>query len=171
VNAGDSLFVLADPSQLWVSADVREQEWEASALTPGCRLRVTVPALNKETFDAELYYVGREVSRDAHSLPIMGRLDNSRGRLRPGLFVQVELPVGEAVQRLVVPAGAVQTHDGRPVVFVEEAQGRYRRRDVQTGASHEGWTEVKSGLSTGDRVVAEGACLLKSEQLLEGERE
>src|SRR5204863_9710444 len=106
-----------------------------------------------------------------HSLPIMGRLDNSKGRLRPGLFVQVELPVGEAVQRLVVPAGAVQTHDGRPVVYVEEAAGRYRRKDVKTGASSEGWTEVKSGVAAGDRAVSEGAFLLKSEQLLEGERE
>jgi cobalt-zinc-cadmium efflux system membrane fusion protein len=171
VDVGASLFVLADPSQLWVSAEVREQEWEASALTPGCRLRVTVPALNQESYDAELYYVGREVSRDAHSLPIMGRLDNSKGRLRPGLFVQVELPVGEAVQKIVVPSEAVQTHEGRPVVFVEEAEGRYRRREVKTGASVEGWTEVKAGIAAGERVVSEGAFLLKSEQLLEGERE
>jgi cobalt-zinc-cadmium efflux system membrane fusion protein len=168
-NVGDSLFVLADPSQIWVSADVREQEWEASSLTPGCRLRVTVPALNNESFDADLYYVGREVARDANSLPIMGRLDNSQGRLRPGLFVQVELPVGQAVQRLVVPDGAIQTFDGHPVVYREEAEGRYRRTVVKPGISSDGWTEVTGGLADGDRVVSEGAFLLKSEQLLEAE--
>jgi cobalt-zinc-cadmium efflux system membrane fusion protein len=171
VNVGDSMFVLADSSHLWVSADVREQEWEASALTAGCRLRVVVPALHNESFDAELYYVGREVSLDAHSLPIMGRLDNSRGQLRPGLFVQVELPIGPAVKRLAVPDEAVQTKDGHPVVYVEEAEDRYRCAEIKIGATSDGWTEVLQGVTVGDRVVSEGAFLLKSEQLLEREPE
>lgn len=166
VNVGDSLFVLADSSQLWVSADVREQEWAASALTPGCRLRVTVPAMSNDCFDAELYYVGREVSREGHSLPIMGRLDNLKGQLRPGLFVQVELPIGQVMQRLAVPEASVQSFDGRPVVYVEVAEGRYRRTEIKPGDTADGWTEVQQGLADGDRVVSEGAFLLKSEELL-----
>ncbi|HVJ68210.1 MAG TPA: hypothetical protein VM510_09515, partial [Caulifigura sp.] len=107
-----------------------------------------------------------EVSREAHSLPIMGRLDNSKGRLRPGLFVQVELPIGQVTQQLAVPDAAVQTFVGRPVVYVETAEGHFRRTEIKVGATADGWTEVQQGLVAGDRVVSEGAFLLKSEELL-----
>ena len=48
-------------------------------------------------------------------------------------------------------------------VFVEEAVGEYRQVDVQTGSRSGGRIEIIEGLAIGDRIVIEGAFLLKSE--------
>ncbi len=169
VDAGDSLFIVADPSSLWVSAEIREQEWSALALGSGSVLKVTVPALGNATFDAKVYYIGREVDRAGNSLPLIGELPNPDGKLRPGLFVQVQLAVGAREDALAVPEAAVQTNDGQTVVYIEQSSGKYRAQLVETGPSRGGWVEIRKGLSGGEKVVTRGAFLLKSEHLLESE--
>jgi cobalt-zinc-cadmium efflux system membrane fusion protein len=171
VIVGDALFVLADSSRLWVAADVREQEWGVLALNPQSTLRVTVPALEGAEFQATLYYVGREVSALGNSLPLLARIENEGGQLRPGLFVRVELPLGESRETLAVPDSAIQVHEGRRFVFVTESAGCFRSTDVEIGESCDGWTEIRNGLNVGDQVVSKGAFILKSERLLEGESE
>jgi cobalt-zinc-cadmium efflux system membrane fusion protein len=68
---------------------------------------------------------------------------------------------------LTVPAAAVMRHERRAFVFVPAGSDRYRRVDVEVGAEVGGSVEVKSGLTAGEQVVADGAFLLKSELLLE----
>lgn len=63
---------------------------------------------------------------------------------------------------LVVPSDAVQTVDGRPVVFVLEANG-FRARPVVPGRMAAGRTEILRGLREGERVAGRGAFLLKAE--------
>jgi cobalt-zinc-cadmium efflux system membrane fusion protein len=70
---------------------------------------------------------------------------------------------------LVVPSDAVQTVEGRPSVFVLEANG-FRARPVATGASASGQTEILSGLTGRERIAGAGAFLLKAE-LAKGEAE
>jgi membrane fusion protein, heavy metal efflux system len=63
---------------------------------------------------------------------------------------------------LVVPTEAVQTVEGRPVVFVAEANG-FRVRPVVRGRMAAGRTEILRGLAEGERVAGRGAFLLKAE--------
>jgi multidrug efflux pump subunit AcrA (membrane-fusion protein) len=81
------------------------------------------------------------------------------------MFATVTLGEGDARPVVVVPAGAVQTVDGRPVVFVEESAGRFTMRNVELGAEGDGEVEVTTGVSAGDRIVATGSFVLKSELL------
>jgi len=92
-------------------------------------------------------------------------LPNPQGRLKPEMYATVMLGEGEPRPVVVVPASAVQDIDGKPIVFVEEAKGRYRRRDVTVGPERDGTLEVKTGLRAGERIVVTGAFLLKSELL------
>jgi len=116
-----------------------------------------------------VYYVGREVSPVSNAVPLVASLDNPDGRLRPGLFVRVAIPLEEQSEVLAVPEQAVMEHERRRFVFIEEGPGKYRRADIKTGRESEGWVEIRSGLKAGDRVVTEGAFILKSELLLERE--
>jgi cobalt-zinc-cadmium efflux system membrane fusion protein len=50
---------------------------------------------------------------------------------------------------------------GRPVVFVEQAPGRFERRPVTTGARAENLLAITQGVQAGDRVVVDGAVLLR----------
>ena len=169
LKQGDRQFVLADTSRLWVSADLREADWKALGIQPDTSVMVESPALPGEKFTAKVYYVGREVSSTSNAVPLVASLDNSEGRLRPGLFVRVSIPLEDQTDVLAVPEQGVMQHERRRFVFLEDEPGRFRRVDVKTGRNSDGWIEIRAGLKAGDRVVTKGAFLLKSELLLERE--
>ncbi len=84
VAQNDTLYVLADTSRLWVTANIREREWPALNLTTGQTLSVTAPAMPGVDMTATIYYVGREVSPLTNAAPLVATIDNADGRLRPG---------------------------------------------------------------------------------------
>lgn len=169
VQLGDTLFILADTTQLWVAADLREGEWAAMGMQANESVVVTTPAISGREFDAAVYYIGREVSPETNSVPLVATINNSDGHLRPGLFVRVQLPLGEAREVLAVPESAISEHESQSFVFVDEGERIYRQVFIQRGTHDGAWVEVTSGLSSGENVVDQGAFVLKSELLLERE--
>ena len=93
---------------------------------------------------------------------------NAEGLFRPGQFVTATLvgdPARTTAEVLAVPRKAVQTLEGKPLVFVAEPDGTFRKRSVELGMSGGGQVEIRSGLAPGERVATDGAFLLKSELL------
>lgn len=93
-----------------------------------------------------------------------------RGRVRdpdavPGRMAGITL-VFETREQLGVPSAALLVREGRPTVFVADA-GRARARAVEIGWQNDGWTEIRSGLSAGDRVIVEGQTQLRDGQAVE----
>lgn len=166
-----ALFVLADTSRLWVAAEVREREWAALSLQPGQPLSFALSSPGSTPLTAEVVYVGREVDPQSNAVPVFAAVDNSAGALRPGQYVTVRLPLGEAASRLAVPAAAVVEHEGSRFVFVEQSPRTYRRVNVLTGLADGDLIEILSGLREGDPVVVRGAFVLKSQLLLASEAE
>lgn len=171
VEPTDSLFVLANTKTLYVSADIRENEWAATSVQPGDEISVTVPALPDRSFVAKVHYVGREVARDSNSLPLIAIIGNAEGLLRPGMFVRVAIPVAQSGDVVAVPPQSVMQHENNQFVFVAVDEDTFRKVDVRTGVSNEQWVEIADGLQAGVPVVDAGAFLLKSELLLAGEED
>jgi len=171
VGQGDSMFVLADTQTLWITAEIRENDWPAVSIRTGQSLQVMVPAFGDEVLEAKVEFIGREVSHDTNAIPVVAVIDNADGRLRPGLFVRVAVPVGVKNDVLTVPTRSVLQHDGQSFVFVSEGPNRFRRVNVEVGDDGDGLVEVTGGLEAGTPVVTSGAFVLKSELLLEGEEE
>ncbi|MCA9054622.1 MAG: efflux RND transporter periplasmic adaptor subunit [Planctomycetaceae bacterium] len=171
VQQGDTLFVLADTSSLWITADLRESAWGAAQLQPGDALEAVFPALPGERFPAKVYFVGREVDQDTNALPLVAVIDNADDRLRPGMYAQITLPVGVRLTALAVPDSAVCEHQGTTFVFCPTGDNSFRRVDIQTGLRQGDWTEVRDGLAEGASIVTTGCFQLKSELLLEREEE
>ncbi|MFV0443992.1 MAG: efflux RND transporter periplasmic adaptor subunit [Planctomycetaceae bacterium] len=167
VAQGDTLFVLADTTRLWISADLREREWEAAQLQPGDPLQVSFPALGDTSFPARVYFVGREVDLQTNALPLVATIDNPEGQLRPGMFAEITLPVGQVSQMLTVPESAILEHQGAKFVFSPESESSFRRIDIKTGLQQGDWLEVRNGLTEGMPIVTAGGFQLKSELLLE----
>lgn len=159
------LFEIADLSTVWAVVDIYEkdlgqvrEQGEVEVRTdayPGAVFAGRI-ALIEPTLD--------EASRTAHVRVV---LDNAAGKFRPGLFVSVALPLRDASEAEVaaVPADAVQKISGLPAVFVERAPGLFELRPVETGREAHGMIEIRHGLEEGEKVVAEGAFMLKSEIL------
>ncbi|MCA9065523.1 MAG: efflux RND transporter periplasmic adaptor subunit [Planctomycetaceae bacterium] len=171
VEVGNSLFVLADTSTLWVAADLREREWTALGLQAGDPLEVFLPGEPSKPISAKVYFVGREVDIDSNAVPLVAEIQNADGHLRPGMYVTVKVPVSSAREILSVPEGAVLEHDQQEFVFVPGSEGEFRRVNVQTGVRCDQQVEILTGLNEGEVVVCSNAFFLKSELLLEGEEE
>ncbi|WP_197356371.1 efflux RND transporter periplasmic adaptor subunit [Aureliella helgolandensis] len=171
VMRGDSLVVLANTDSLTVEASIRESDWSVVALQTDAEVSVMVPALNDRIFFAKVRYFGREVQADTNSVPLVARIENEESLLRPGMFVRVTVPIGEARQVLAIKPESLLQHENQQFVFVDVGGGVFKRVDVSTGQASDDWVEITKGLSPGQLVVTSGAFLLKSEFLLQGEGE
>lgn len=169
IPAGQPLFTIADTQTLWVTAELREQDWPASKLPERATLSIRVPALEGKVFTASVDFVGRSVSPETQSLPLIAAVPNTDGLLKPGMFAWIELPIGTPQTSLAIPQTAVVKHENRSFVFVEEGPRRFLRKDIVTGIDTAEWIAVTHGLNPGDKVVDRGTFLLKSELLLEPE--
>lgn len=167
--AGDAIFVLANTDLLWISAQVRESQWSSLDLKPEDRVSVSLPAFPNQQFETFVCFLGREVDPTTNAIPLVLSIENSSGRLRPGLFVRVHLPLGKPEERLLIPESALAQHEGEAFVFRPIATDKFERVNVRTGIPRDGWVEVKQGLKVGERIVTRGTFVLKSELLLESE--
>jgi hypothetical protein len=76
--------------------------------------------------------------------------------------------VTEPREALSVPNEAIIESEGKRVVYVEEAKGRYRPADIQPGLQGELYTEVRGGLKDGDKVVTFGSFFIDADHHLKG---
>lgn len=160
-----TLFEIADLATVWAVVDVYEKD--LGQLQERGEVEVRTDAYPGVIFTGRIALVEPaldEASRTAHVRVV---LDNSSKRLRPGLFVTVAVPLRGAseVEATVVPDGAGQKFSGLTAVFVEKSPGLFELRPVETGQEAHGVVEIRHGLQAGERVVVEGAFILKSELL------
>ncbi len=150
---GAPLFVLADPSDIYIEAPIDESE--SSKIRVGQEARLFPDAYLGETFRGRVSMikpvveVSKEVSRanTIHVLPLAPPRP-----LRLGMSVDVEVRTGGRDNVLLSPSAAVMEREGKKFVYVVE-NGKALRRDVTTGISNWEWTEILSGVRPGDRIV------------------
>ena len=99
---------------------------------------------------------GRASSATGFSVPVPFELPN-RGRLVSGSFAQVYLQGAARKGVITVPNEALTEAQGLFFVYVQIHPERYQRQEVTVGATDGRRTEIRSGLTAGQRVVAQGA--------------
>lgn len=171
VAAGETILVLADTSHLWAVANIRERDWATIQVEPGEKVTLSTPALPNEVFEGEVLNVGRSVDQDTGAAPLVARLQSPDDRLRPGMFIRMNIPAGPQRVALTVPEAAVVVHNQQPFVFVPAGDSQFKRVDVQLGDQEAGQIEIVAGLVSGTPVVSEGTFQLKSALLIVAEEE
>lgn len=166
VQAATSAFQVANLSWLWVELELFEKDLSAVSKDQKVVLRTEV--YPGKTFPARVAYVGQVIDEKTRTAQVRIEFQNAEGLFRPGQFVTATLvgdPEKTMAEVLAVPRKAVQTLEGKPLVFVAETDGTFRKRTVELGLSGGGQVEIRSGLAPGERVATDGAFLLKSELL------
>lgn len=155
-------YRIADLSQVWIVADVfgsDAQNFRSSAVA-----RVILPD-QRGTFSAHVANILPQVDPDTRVLKLRLEANNPGYALRPGMFVDVELPL-EGSAGLTVPQDAVIDSGQEQRVFVEVSAGVFEPRTVQIGWRSGDRVEIVHGLAEGERVVVEGTFLVDSESRL-----
>ena len=154
------VITIADLSSVWVSSDVPESA--IRLIDPGEAIEVSLTAYPGETFRARVTRIADTVDPQTRTVKVRAELDNSRGRLRPEMFGAIKHTESKRLLP-AVPAGAVVQGDGKTVVFVERAPGRFQPVSVETGQRMGDSLPILSGLQAGARVVVDGAMLLRAQ--------
>jgi Cu(I)/Ag(I) efflux system membrane fusion protein len=161
---GEALYQIADLSSIWVIADVFEQD--IGLVKNGAKATVNINAYPGKAFSGRVTYVYPTLSAETRTVPVRVELANPGGLLKPGMFAQVELPVGAKGQVITVPVSAVIDSGTRQIVLVDQGAGRYASREVKLGARSDAYVEVLDGVDDGEPVVVAANFLIDAESNL-----
>lgn len=152
-QSSDPLFVVTDPTSLWLQLDAGEAD--LAALKAGEKISLQVKQYPNERFAGVIRHVGDFVDPTTRTVRVRGEVPNPDRRLKGGMFATalIDLP---PTQALLVPVAAVFLVGEQRYLFVEEATGRYILRAIQAGPERDGRIEILSGIGEGEKVVIEG---------------
>jgi len=158
-----ALYEIADLSTVWVHAQAYERELPLVAL--GQEAAVTLAAYPSEVFSGRVVFIDPVLAPETRTARVRVELPNPDLRLKPGMYGDVMIRVkGQSV--LAVPREAVLDSGTRTLAFLDRGEGRFEPREIKTGRTFDGYTEVIEGLQTGDTVVTSGTFLIDSESKL-----
>ena len=157
-GGGTPVFTIADPSSVWLLANVRETD--AGLVKLGQSVEVHVLAYPKRAFKARVTYVAALVDSVTHRLPVRAEIDNHDGALKPEMFANFRILTSDASDSPAVPEAAVVYEGESAHVWVERGGGLLSLRSIRTGRSNDGLIEVLEGLKPGERVVTKGGLFI-----------
>ena len=160
-RAGDTLFRVVDTTNMWVMAEVYEQD--LAFMKVGDAARVTVNTWPDRSFEGRVTFIYPNVGKDSRTARLRIEVPNPDGRLRSEMAATVEIVAPLEGHRIVVPESAVLDSGRRQAVLVERGEGRYEPRPVRLGVRVPGYIEVLDGLQAGERVVTQATFLIDAE--------
>jgi len=155
-----ALFVVSDPSVLWVQIDAREAD--TASLKPGTKITLTLPNFPGQTFDAKITATGDFIDSNTRSIKVRAVIDNAQRMLKAEMLgtarIERKLTAG-----VLVPASAVQLRGTEHWAYVQTEPGVFEPRRVKLG--YEGLQEVLivDGVQANELVVKENSLLLARE--------
>ncbi len=165
VDPTSHLLTVADLSTVWVRANVFEKHVPLALTLLNQDVHFRTNSYPDQVFEARVFSIGSVIDDRNRTLPLMAIVDNSAQLLKPGMFVDVELPGDPIADVIAVPRDAIQDHENAMFVFVHLTDDQFERRNVKTGRSSAGVIEITDGLLLGEAIVVEGSFFLKSQML------
>lgn len=162
VSPGTPLVTLQQLDPMFIDFPMPEQR--LGDLKVGQIVEVQVDAYPGETFRGKIGSIDARVSAETRNVLVRGEIENNEQKLRPGMFGNVSVLVGEARTVVAVPRTAVSFSLYGDSVYVVVPDGdalKAERRFVRTGDTRGESVAISEGLKPGDRVVTEGQIRLQ----------
>jgi Cu(I)/Ag(I) efflux system membrane fusion protein len=166
VMPGTNLVRIAGLSTVWLIAEVPEAQ--AAQLAVGAPVEARTAAYPDRAFKGRIETLLPEINAATRTVRARIVLQNPGGTLKPGMFATAEFKGPEAKAAVLVPSEAIIRTGKRNVAIVAEGEGRFAPVEVDVGREAGDMTEIRKGLSAGQRVVASGQFLIDSEASLRG---
>ena len=169
VKAGGALYTYTNLSNLWVLFDAYEED--LARISVGDGVSFSVNSRPGESYTARVTFIDPVLDLTTRTAAVRAEVRNRGGRLKPGMFVEGRILVGDrsadesglapaSADELLVPRSAVLWTGERSVVYVElpdAAVPTYEFREVTVGERVGDGYRITAGLAAGERVVFNGA--------------
>ena len=163
IAAGQSLYTIVDLSTVWVDAALRESD--AAIIRVGSGADVEAGGMAGHIVKGRVAWISPTLDSASRTVRARITVANTDGTLKPGMYATVRLHTPSRTV-LTVPASAVVRTGERAVVFVDMGNGELMPHEVALGATAGDFTEIRSGVDRGARVVTSAQYLLDSESNL-----
>lgn len=163
IQAGEELYTIADLSDVWVEAQLREEDAGRAAVGATAVLQFTSDP--GHVYTGRVTYVYPTLTEQARTVKARVIVPNSNGRLKPGMYATVTITTSTA-SALTVPRSAVIQTGERALVFLDTGGGTLQAQEVHLGRTGSDYVEVLTGVLAGQRVVTSAQFLLDSESNL-----
>lgn len=152
-----ALFVVTDPTSLWVQIDARESE--VGTLRPGASFELLIPSLDGKKFEGRVIAASDFIDAATRTIKIRGLIANPDRLLKAEMLAtaRIERTLGAGV---VVPASAITLRGIKHYLFVQVQPGVFEPREVKLGFSGPKEVVVAAGLEVGEEVVTDNVLLL-----------
>jgi cobalt-zinc-cadmium efflux system membrane fusion protein len=158
INMGTALVQVINMDKVKVVVYAVEEELKDLRL--GQKAEIKVDAYPDKTFTGNITLISPVVSQLSRTATVEITLSNPDHLLKPGMYAQVKVSLGEKKDIILIPAYAVLQQELTKKVFVVN-QGKAVSRMVVTGVTQNGWMEITSGLAENDSLIVAGQNLVK----------
>lgn len=160
-NADQSLLttlVTIDPIHVYFEADEQAAFASHALLSNGVSnsLNIELGGDAERQFTGTLDFIDNRLNPNTGTLQFRAVLANPDGRIRPGEFARVNMPVARIEQAVLVDSKAVLTNQDRRYVYVVDENNLTEQRQVTTGRQVAERTVITDGLQPGNRVIVNG---------------
>jgi cobalt-zinc-cadmium efflux system membrane fusion protein len=159
---GTPLMTVANLDTVWVIGDLFERDLQL--VGRGQPATVSTGAYPGVRFEGRVDHISESIDTATRTAKVRVSVANPGGRLKPEMYAAVGLAVAGGQRALNVPADAIFTEEGRSFVYVEVRAGHFTRRAVEVAPGEGPNRRILAGLRAGDRIVVDGALLLRQEE-------
>lgn len=160
LSPGITLLKVADISSVYIVVNINQAD--LAQIKTGQTCKVTADTYPDRSFSGTVELINPTANPSTRLFETKIRVANAGHRLRPGMFVKVEIKTGAPVEVMAVPQNAVVAKAGSYYVFIMDGD-RVKRQQVEVGQVLDELVEIKSGLKDGQTVVVTGVNTLKDQ--------
>lgn len=165
---GDAVVPLQSLSPIYVDFGVPQQV--AGKVRVGSKIRITSESVAGEVFTGRVTAMDSVIDPATRNVQVQAELKNPEGKLKPGMYVQVDVGIGASRQVVTLPASAISYAPYGDSVFVitdlKDDKGKtyrgVRQQFVKVEGSRGDQVAIVSGLNPGDEVVTSGVFKLRN---------
>src|SRR6185369_9592062 len=162
LNAGDPVVPLQSMDPVYIDFSLPQQDVASLAIGAAVRVSAESTVISNS---ARVTAINSVVDEATRNVQVQATLENPHGRLRPGMYVEIEASSGQGSSVIALPASAVSYAPyGNSVYVVSQIKGPggkpylgVQQRFVKLGAGRGDQVSVVSGLTPGEQVVSSGA--------------
>lgn len=157
-GASNAAFTITDFSKVYFVAAVREEN--VATIHIGAPISVRINAFPGTVFTANIKYISPTVDATTHRIAVRAAVENGSGLLKPGMFGDFSITIGNAPKELAVPESAVIFEGNTARVWITGRDQTLALRYIHVGKTADGMVEVLGGLTSNDHVVTSGSLFI-----------